>query len=48
VIFILAAMLTPGPDIFSQFMMAVPMLLLYEAGIFLSGAGRAKQNQPGE
>lgn len=36
VIFILAAMLTPGPDIFSQFMMAVPMMLLYEAGIILS------------
>lgn len=31
-IFITAGVLTPGPDIFSQFMMAVPLLLLYELG----------------
>jgi len=36
IIFILAAMLTPGPDIFSQFLMAIPTLLLYEISIFLS------------
>lgn len=32
-IFILAAALTPGPDIFSQILMAGPLLILYEAGI---------------
>lgn len=36
VIFILAGVLTPGPDIFSQFMMAIPTLLLYEISIILS------------
>ena len=33
--FIVAAVVTP-PDVLSQFMLAVPMCLLYEAGIFLS------------
>lgn len=36
VIFILAAILTPGPDIFSQFMMAIPTMLLYELSILLA------------
>jgi sec-independent protein translocase protein TatC len=36
VIFIVAAALTPGPDIFSQVLMAVPMLVLYEIGIIVS------------
>lgn len=31
--FALAALLTPGPDVFSQVMMAGPMVLLYEVGI---------------
>ncbi len=30
-----AAVLTPGPDVFSQLMLAVPMMALYELGIFL-------------
>src|SRR5687767_3362199 len=33
--FVVAAVVTP-PDVLSQFMLAVPMCLLYEAGIFLS------------
>jgi sec-independent protein translocase protein TatC len=33
--FVIAAIVTP-PDVLSQFMLAVPMCLLYEAGIFLS------------
>ncbi len=33
--FIVAAVVTP-PDVLSQFMLAVPMCLLYEAGIFLA------------
>lgn len=35
VILILAAVLTPGPDIFSQVVMGVPMILLYEACIWI-------------
>jgi sec-independent protein translocase protein TatC len=33
--FVIAAVVTP-PDVLSQFMLAVPMCLLYEAGVFLS------------
>lgn len=36
VIFVAAAALTPSPDIFSQVMMAVPMLILYEVSIYLA------------
>ncbi|MDO8734970.1 MAG: twin-arginine translocase subunit TatC [Elusimicrobiota bacterium] len=36
IIFILSGILTPGPDIFSQFLMAIPTLLLYEISILLS------------
>ena len=35
-IFVVAAIITP-PDVFSQCMVAVPMILLYEVSIFLSG-----------
>jgi len=34
--FVLAALLTPTPDIFNQALMAVPMILLYEVGIWIS------------
>jgi len=30
-----AALLTPGPDVFSQVMLAVPMVALYELGILM-------------
>jgi sec-independent protein translocase protein TatC len=33
--FVIAAVVTP-PDVLSQFMLAVPMCLLYEAGVFLA------------
>ena len=33
--FIVAAVITP-PDVISQFMLAVPMCLLYEAGLFFA------------
>jgi sec-independent protein translocase protein TatC len=33
--FVIAAIVTP-PDVISQFMLAVPMILLYEFGIFMS------------
>ena len=35
-IFIAAAILTPGPDIASQLLLAIPLLLLYEASVFLA------------
>lgn len=34
-IFVIAAVLTPTPDVFSQFMMAGPMLILFEAGLIV-------------
>jgi sec-independent protein translocase protein TatC len=34
-VFILAAVVTP-PDVISQLMLAIPMVLLYEAGIIAS------------
>lgn len=45
--FVVAAVITP-PDVLSQFMLAVPMCLLYEAGLFLARfvgkrAGEAKE-----
>ena len=34
--FVVAAILTP-PDVLSQFMLAIPLCILYELGIWLSG-----------
>ena len=31
--FVVAAILTPTPDVFNQTLMAVPMIILYEVGI---------------
>lgn len=36
VIFVVAAALTPGPDVFSQLLMAGPLLVLYETGIVVA------------
>ena len=36
VCFIVAALITPTPDAFTQIMMAVPMIVLYEVGIVVS------------
>lgn len=36
IIFVIAAVLTPGPDIISQVMMAAPMYILFEISIFLA------------
>lgn len=46
--FVVGAIFTP-PDVVSQFMLAVPLWLLYEAGIVVAawvGKGRMKENQP--
>lgn len=42
VIFIVAAILTP-PDVFSQCLMAIPMLLLYEVSIYVSAMAYRKK-----
>lgn len=42
--FVLAAIFTP-PDIISQFMLAVPLWLLYEAGILFVQITQSKQNK---
>jgi sec-independent protein translocase protein TatC len=35
-IFVVAAALTPGPDVFSQLMMAGPLLILYEVSVWIA------------
>jgi sec-independent protein translocase protein TatC len=48
VIFIIAAIITP-PDVFSQTLVAIPLLLLYEVSIFISaGVMRSKQKKHDE
>ncbi|GAB4093114.1 twin-arginine translocase subunit TatC [Flaviaesturariibacter terrae] len=37
IIFVIAAIITPGPDIVSQMTVALPLLLLYEISILLAG-----------
>ena len=43
--FIVAAVLTP-PDVISQFMLAIPLMLLYELGIYLAGFIAARSRAP--
>ena len=43
--FVVAAVLTP-PDVLSQFMLAIPLILLYELGIWLSGFITARSKAP--
>lgn len=45
--FIIAAILTPTPDIFNQSLMALPMCLLYEVGI-LAARIAARRRKPAE
>ena len=45
--FVAAAILTP-PDVLSQFMLAIPLILLYELGIFLAGFITAYSRKPQE
>ena len=45
--FVVAAVLTP-PDVLSQFMLAIPLILLYELGIFLAGFLTAHSRAPDE
>lgn len=49
VIFIAAAVLTPSPDVLSQILMAVPLMLLYEVSIGVAKfAGRQKVQEHDE
>jgi sec-independent protein translocase protein TatC len=43
-IFVLAAIITP-PDIISQLLLGLPMLVLMELGIFLSGIFAKKEKE---
>jgi len=50
-ILVIAALITPGPDVFSQVVVAVPLLVLFEVGILMAGfaqrkRGKADQEQP--
>lgn len=45
--FVVAAVLTP-PDVLSQFMLAVPLCLLYELGIFMAGFVTARSKAPAD
>jgi sec-independent protein translocase protein TatC len=42
--FVVAAVVTP-PDVLSQFMLALPMCLLYEAGLFLARFINVRQKE---
>jgi sec-independent protein translocase protein TatC len=51
VILIAAAVLTPSPDVISQLLMALPLLVLYEASVWIVhffGGSRSKELQPVE
>lgn len=43
--FVAAAVLTP-PDVLSQFMLAIPLMLLYELGILLAGFVKSRSATP--
>jgi sec-independent protein translocase protein TatC len=44
VCFIVAAIITPTPDAFTQCMMAIPMIILYEVGIIVSKLATRKKD----
>ncbi len=44
-IFIFAAIMTPGPDVFSQIALALPLALFYEAGVVGSRLAEGKRNR---
>jgi sec-independent protein translocase protein TatC len=47
VCFIVAAIITPTPDAFTQCMMAIPMVILYEVGILVSRLAVRKKDDDG-
>ncbi|WP_460032537.1 twin-arginine translocase subunit TatC [Megalodesulfovibrio paquesii] len=46
--FIIAAVLTPGPDVLSQLMMAGPLLVLYEVSVYVALIFGRKKEAPAE
>ena len=48
IIFIVAAILTPSPDAFTQCIMAVPLIVLYELSIYVAKFAEKKKSVPGE
>ncbi len=48
VIFIVAAILTPSPDVLSQILMAIPLMFLYEVSIFVAKFAARKKSAPEE
>src|SRR6185436_2030871 len=42
-----AALLTPGPDWYSQVLMTIPMLVLYEIGIVIARLSAKPRRRPG-
>ncbi|HAH07664.1 MAG TPA: twin-arginine translocase subunit TatC [Elusimicrobia bacterium] len=44
--FVIAAFLTPGPDVFSQFVLAVPTILLYEVSLLAMALSEPKAAAP--
>jgi sec-independent protein translocase protein TatC len=45
VIFIAAAFLTPSPDAFTQCIMAIPLMILYEISIFIAKHAEKNKNE---
>lgn len=45
VILIIAAVITPSPDVFSQLLVTAPLLLLYEISIFVSARVNNKREK---
>ena len=45
VIFIMAAVLTPSPDVFTQCIMAIPLMVLYELSIFVAKWAEKKKKE---
>ena len=48
IIFIAAAILTPSPDAFSQILMAIPLMFLYEVSIVVVKFARKKKSSEAE
>jgi sec-independent protein translocase protein TatC len=46
IIFVLAALLTPGTDPVSMVMLAVPLMGLYEVSIWISKFSQKKRTEP--
>lgn len=42
---IIAAVITPSPDVTSQMLVAIPLFLLYEISIFVSAAVERNKNK---